>query len=139
VKRRYLLDTDILFQPLKKKPDPGLVRRLRRHQDEAATAAPVWHELLFGCRRLPDSKRRDWIERYLLQVVAGSLPILPYDEAAAGWHASERQRLESLGGTPPFVDGQIAAIAAVNELVLVTGNRSHYHRFEGLEIEDWSD
>jgi len=33
-----------------------------------------------------------------------------YNEDAAKWHACERARLQSIGKTPPFVDGQIAAI-----------------------------
>jgi predicted nucleic acid-binding protein len=35
-------------------------------------------------------------------------------------------------------DGQIAAIADVNELTLVTANPRDFRRFEGLKIEDWS-
>jgi tRNA(fMet)-specific endonuclease VapC len=44
-----------------------------------------------------------------------------------------------LGKPPPFVDGQIAAIAKVNDLVLVTSNRSHFELFEGLEIQNWRE
>jgi tRNA(fMet)-specific endonuclease VapC len=61
---------------------------------------------------------------------------LGYDDAAAAWHASERARLEDQGKPPSFVDGQIASIARVNALIVVTNVR-HYERFEGLSIEDW--
>jgi predicted nucleic acid-binding protein len=44
--------------------------------------------------------------------------------AAAEWHAAERARLAALGKTPPFVDGQITAIAYANSLTLVTLNSS---------------
>ena len=134
---KYLLDTDILSQPLKPAPDRKIVRRLRRHQDESATASPVWHEMLFGSLRLPPSKRRKLIEQYLHEVVAATLPILSYDEAAAAWHAEERRRLERGGRVPPFVDGQIAAIAVVNGLTLVTRNRRDYNRFRDLNLADW--
>ena len=63
--------------------------------------------------------------------------ILPYDERAADWHATERARLSSLGQTPPFVEGQIAAIASVNGLVLVTRNTSDYKLFSGLKVKNW--
>ena len=33
-------------------------------------------------------------------------------------------------------DGQIAAIARVNELVVVTANTRDFRRFEGLELEN---
>lgn len=65
------------------------------------------------------------------------MPILPYDEAAADWHARERARLVAAGRTPPLLDGQIAAVAAVNDLVLVTSNVRDFRGFDGLRIEDW--
>ena len=40
------------------------------HDGEIATAAPVWHELFYGCRVLPPSKKRRAIEKHLLGVVA---------------------------------------------------------------------
>jgi tRNA(fMet)-specific endonuclease VapC len=99
----------------------------------------VWHELLFGCARLPSSRRRSALESYLEESVRATVPILPYDEAAAAWHARERARLASLGRSAPFTDGQIAAIAAVHKLVLVTANRAYFDGFLDLEIEDWRD
>jgi tRNA(fMet)-specific endonuclease VapC len=67
-----------------------------------------------------------------------SFPNLPYDETAATWHGEERARLEALGRPTPFVDGQIAAIARVNGLVLVTTKERDFVRFEGLSVENWS-
>ena len=65
------------------------------------------------------------------------LPLLSYDRNAATWHAQERSRLVKLGKTPPFADGQIAAVAYVNQLILVTNNVSDYREFQGLKIENW--
>ena len=45
-----------------------------------------------------------------------TIPTISYDERAAAWHADERVRLEKLGKTPPFIDGQIAAVALTNGL-----------------------
>jgi tRNA(fMet)-specific endonuclease VapC len=42
-----------------------------------------------------------------------------------------------LGKTPSYVDGQIAAIAVVNDLVLVTNNEADYADFQGIQIENW--
>jgi len=63
--------------------------------------------------------------------------VLPYDERAANWHAAERARLAGIGLTPPFVDGQIAAIARANDLTLVTANQADYAGFQGLEVVAW--
>ena len=104
-----------------------------------AIAAPVWHELVFGCTRLPSGKRRDMVEEYLQTVIRVSFAILPYDDAAAQWHGKERARLERVGKTPPFVDGQIAAIARQHELILVTANPRDFVSFKGIQVVDWTD
>lgn len=135
----YLLDTNILSEPLRPEPNPAVVERLRLHQKDIATAAPVWHELVYGCTRLPRSKKRRIIETYLEEIVRETVPVLPYDMAAASWHARERARLSRKGKTPSFVDGQIAAIAGVNDFVLVTSNVKHYDVFKGLKIENWME
>lgn len=51
--------------------------------------------------------------------------------------AKERARLVPRGATPPFADGQIAAIASVNELTLVTFNDADFRQFEGLRVLSW--
>jgi len=113
------------------------MRKLQSNQSEIATATPVWHELLFGCFRLLKSPKRRTIEDYLQTVIWPSVPILPYDVTAAGWHAEERARLVSKGKTPAFVDGQIASIAKTNDLCLVTANIKDFSVFEGLRLENW--
>jgi len=138
MKARYLLDTNIVSEPIRPRPNLGVLTRLEAHERELALAAPVWHELCFGCNRLPQGKRRRTIQQYLEEVVRPSIPILPYDTAAAQWHADERDRLDAIGLDTAFVDGQIAAIAKVNDLILVTANTADYIHFKGLQIEDWT-
>lgn len=41
--------------------------------------------------------------------------------------------------SPPFVDGQIAAIAYVNDLILVTRNTEDFSNFSDLKLENWHD
>ncbi len=135
---RYLLDTGIVSSPISKRPHPEILKRIEEHGPECAIAAPVWHELVYGSRRLPEGKRRSALESYLRDVVQSSFPVLPYDEVAAHWHARERARLEAAGRTAPYVDGQIAAVAHANGLVLVTLNTEDFAHFKGLRVEDWS-
>ena len=92
------------------------------------------HELRFDCARLARSRRREAIERYLDDVVAVSYPILEYDWRAAHWHALERAWLVAAGRTPPFADRQIAAIARVNDLILVTSNKAGFRHSRGLQV-----
>jgi tRNA(fMet)-specific endonuclease VapC len=135
---RYLLDTSIVSAAVSRVPNDRAVRHLRRNGAACAIPALVWHELLFGLERMPVGKRRTDVEDYLRAVVEPSFPVLPYDQVAATWHARERVRLERAGKTPPFVDGQIAAIAFSNDLTLVTTNTRHFESFEGVRLADWT-
>jgi len=135
---KYLLDATTLSEPLKPKPRHGILQKLSTHEDEIAISSIVWHELRNGCARLPISARRDAIESYLADVVAASFPILEYDAAAAEWHAAESARLTASGKRPSFAAGQSAAIAYVNDLVLVTSDRTPFKGFRGIKIQAWS-
>ncbi|MHB1606897.1 MAG: PIN domain-containing protein [Leptospirales bacterium] len=134
---KYLLDTNILSEPLKLNPNPSVLARMRQHADLSATAATVWHELHYGHSRLPESRKKTLIGDYLARLSASRLDVLLYDADAAVWHARERARLQGFGFSPSFADGQIAAIARVNGLILVTRNTNDYSGFEGLLIENW--
>ena len=74
---------------------------------------------------------------YLYDTVVPTTLVLPYDARAAEVHGKERARLERLGRPPTFADAQIAAIAIVNRLILVTANVKDFARFEGLAVESW--
>ena len=134
---KYLLDTNIVSEPLRPKPQHGVIRKLSRHEDEIAISSVVWHELRFGAERLPPSRRREAIVQYLNEVVLATMPILAYDRAAAEWHAKERARLVDRGTTPPFANGQIAAIAYAHDLILVTFNDADFRQFQGLRVLTW--
>ena len=134
---QYLLDTNVLSEPVKSSPQNSVLNSIKRHQHEIATAAPVWHELNYGCRRLPVSRKREILETYLNDVIKPNMIILPYDERAAEWHAKERARFSPVASMPSFVDGQIAAIAIVNGLILVSRNTDDFKKFAGLKVANW--
>lgn len=135
---RYLLDTNVLSEAIKSRPNEKTLARLVEHDGALATCSVVWHELTFGAARLAASKKRRAIEAYLDEAVRNTLPILPYDQEAATWHAKERARLGKSGNPPSAADGQIAAIAHVNDLIVVTANLKDFRRFKDLVVEDWS-
>ena len=133
----YLLDTNIVAEALRPAPNARVIQHLKLHENAMAIPAVVWHELWYGCRRLPVSSKRTTIERYLVEVIEPSIPILPYDAKVAHWHALERSRLAAIGRTPPFADGQIAATAAVNGLALVTINVKDFEHFRDIQVVNW--
>lgn len=137
MKLEYLLDTNVVSEPLRPAPNRAIVRNLQRYEDRIAIPCIVWHELRFGAERLPSSRRRQAIDSYLEEVVGAAIPILEYDRVAAEWHARERARLTGRGTPPPFADGQIAAIAHTRDLTLVTLNEHDFRRFDGLRVVSW--
>ncbi len=134
---RYLLDTNVLSEPIKRRPSSVVLERLAEHSEVCAIAAPTWHELWFGCTRLVHSRRRDALTHYLEQAVKAVFPVIPYGGAAAERHAEQRSSLAGAGAIPPYVDGQIAAIAEVHGLVLVTRNVSDFVMYPNLQVENW--
>ncbi len=134
---QYLIDTNVLSEPLRPKPNSDVIAKIQLNFSEIAIASVTWHEILFGCYRLQPSKKRSKIEEYLQNLVLQSFPIVDYDAQAAEWQALERSRLTKIGKPPAFADGQIAAIAKTNDLVLVTNNVSDFENFENLQVENW--
>ena len=134
----FLLDSNVLAEPTKPHPNKRLLARLREHAGDLCTASVVWHELSFGVYRLPESQRRRALDDYMSGLASSDLVVLPYDGVAAQWHARERARLQAQGATPPFADGQIAATAAVNGLIVVTQNLKDFARFAGITVVDWT-
>lgn len=134
---KYLLDTNIFSEAQRPNPNANVMNKLQEHRQEISTATLVIHELLFGCLRLPVSKKRQRLEDYINNVIIALLTKFDYDLPSAQWHAQERARLVKIGKTPAFVDGQIASIAFVNNLVLVTNNVDDFQDFKGLVVENW--
>ena len=84
---RYLLDTNIISEPVRPVPNANVMTKLIEAKSIVAIASIVWQEVLLGCYRMPDSKRRSAIEAYLQEEVKVKLPILPYTQEAAEWFA----------------------------------------------------
>lgn len=137
MKTLYLLDTNIVSEPLKPAPDSSVLERLHRYDGMMALPSVVWHELLFGVNRLPLGARRRRLQAYLLEVVAPNLPVLAYDDHAAWLHASFRADLEAGGKAQGFADGLVAATALANNLILVTRNTQDFLSIPNLYTENW--
>jgi tRNA(fMet)-specific endonuclease VapC len=133
----YLLDSNILSEPTRRVPDPNVLRHLRDHRSKVVTATPVIHEMRYGIARLPEGGRREALRGYLNRLLSQPITVLPYDLASALWHADQRAALAATGRPPPFADGQIAAIAATNGLILVTRILADFRGFRDLRMANW--
>jgi len=134
---KYLLDTNILSEPVRQQPNDKVMQRFLEYDGQYVTAAIVWHELQYGCALLPDSKRKSQLQTYLLTLQNSGLIILPYDQVAAEWFATHRALLKKIGKMAAYADGEIAAIAAVNNLTLVTRNTDDFQGYSNLVLDNW--
>lgn len=132
----YLLDTNVVSELEVESKHPHLEDKVLRFQNHVAISAVSWHELWYGYHQVSDPKRKEKIGD-LLNWAVTLMPILPYGDEAAEWFAQERSRLTKIGRTPSYPDGQIAAIAAVNNLIVVTRNVKDFADFHDIEIENW--
>lgn len=134
--RTLLLDTNVVCEATRSRPDPRVMRRLAETEATSALAATTWHELRYGVERLPVGHRREALTAFLNTLVR-RYPVLPYDTRAADWHGVQRARLESSGAGASAADGQIAATAVTNGLTLVTRNLSDFAGFTELRTSSW--
>lgn len=136
---KYLLDNNIISEPTKAKPNSRVLKQLELYSIFACTSAHVWNELWYGVHRIEQATRRQALQDYLAHLIEDGLQVLPFTQEAAEWLAAEQVRLEGLGLTPSDFDSQIAAVAVVNNLVLVTRNIKDFALFSGLRLENWFD
>ena len=73
---RYLLDTNVLSEAIRPKPNSTVLQKLQLHQQELGSATVVIHELLFGCYRLPVSKKRKALQAYINNVILPNITLL---------------------------------------------------------------
>ena len=62
---KYLLDTNIFSELMRPAPNPKIIKIVDRCKEETATASTVLHELLYGCFRLPEPKKRQAFMDYI--------------------------------------------------------------------------
>jgi len=105
-----LLDTNVLSEPMRERPDAVVMAELEQGGHSLQTASLVIHELSYGIQRLADGRRKERFRSYLQNLLSSGLPVLPYDSAA---------------------------IAATQGLVLVTRNISDFAAFDGLQLLNW--
>jgi predicted nucleic acid-binding protein len=133
---KYLFDTDILSNLLRRAPSPSLLRRLALTPvAEQATSSITLGELYYGARRLADGG--DSLVRRIDSTLLPNLSVLAFDVEAARRYGELRAELERAGTPIGDADMRIAAIARANDLTVVTANIRHFERVAGLPVENW--
>ncbi len=133
---RYLLDTNIISNFTKPAPSASLVAWMaEQSDDDLFIAALTVAEIRRGVLEMPAGKRRDQLDAWFSgpqgprALFAGR--ILPFDEMAGLAWAEFMADGKATGRPRSGLDMIIAAIATVNDCVVVTDNERD---FVGIEM-----
>jgi len=124
---KYLLDTCVISEAIKPKPNRNVVSWLK-NQDETSLYLSVltFGEIEKGIEKSVDGRRKNklrlWVEEDLKQRFEGR--ILPIDMEVASKWGEIQGKSEAVGKPLPSIDGLIAVTGLVNNCIVVTRNIS---------------
>ena len=139
MKKVYLLDTNIVSEFSKERPDVQVAAFYEIRKDMCAISAVTWQELTRGIERLPEGRRKQYLQNCLARYEE-YLDIIPYDKFAAQIYGEMQAMAEEDGKTLANYDSQVAATAISNGMVLVTHNVADFKLIKEkafLRVEDW--
>ena len=129
----YMLDTNILIYAMKHPRDKIVEMLLAHTAVDICISTVTYAELLMGVEKSAYSeKNRALLTRFLFGV-----EILDFDQEAAQHYANIKATLQKQGTPVDDLDLMIAGHARSLGYTLVTNNRKHFDRIEGIRIEDW--
>lgn len=128
----YSLDTNVCIQYLNGK-DPGIAEHLSAcKQGDVFICSVVRYELLVGAHASTHTQTLARRNHFL-----SAFPSYAFDDAAASLCSELRVQLEAKGQMIGAYDVQIAAIALLHNLTLVTHNTREFSRVARLKLVDW--
>ncbi len=125
----YLVDTNVLSEAVKKKPDSKVVRWLQQHESQLYVSVISIAEIRRGIELLSDGKKKRslliWLES-LCDILKGRM--LHFNLETAHLWGELKAYWEKQGVAIPSLDAQIAATAKQHCLTLVTRNVKDFER-----------
>lgn len=113
----FLIDTNVLSEFVRKRPDPGVLQWAREVRRVAVSVATL-EEVYFGLSWKPNPRVRLWLEGFL----DTNCEILPMTPEIARRSGEIRGQFQARGKTRSTADMIIASTAQEHDLTLVTRN-----------------
>jgi predicted nucleic acid-binding protein len=138
---KYLLDTNVISEPMKVRPNAGVLDWLAQVDEDSVYLSVVSiTELRYGIDRLAAGKRRDTLEAWLRNDLTSRFEgrALPVDIEVADACGRLLARSESRGHPIEPRDAFIAATAEVHGLTLVTRNASDFQPTVKSILTPWT-
>jgi predicted nucleic acid-binding protein len=128
-----VLDTNVLSEPLRSKPDAAVIEWIQTVQEDLALTSISVGEIFVGVRLLPSGKRRTGLMSAIETTLSAfTEQVLIYDDRAARTYARLHESRRGLGRPLGVEDGMIAAICLTRHSKLATRN---VRNFENLGLE----
>lgn len=133
-----IVDTNVLSEPLRMKPEPAVLAWLANQAEHVALTTISVAELLYGAERLaPGRRRTELLDAIESLVRSAGERVLSFDEGAARAAASLRVAREAAGKPVSAEDLQIAGIALARGAAVATRNVTHFDGFGVDVIDPW--
>ena len=136
----YLLDTNVISDETKLFPAQNVIEKIRHYIPYSAISTITWYELLYGMKKLPEGRKKEFHQKYLYEHVQLTYPIISFDDHAAFIASDIQAWLEKKGIIIPSMDLLIASTAVANNMILVTRNTSDFkviQEVSPLMVESW--
>lgn len=139
---KYLLDTNVISELVKKEPHPGVLHWIDvRDETTLFLSVITFGELQKGISKLGDKTRAERLQAWVDQDLAKRFErrILPIDlNVVLTW--GRIQGISEKNGTKlPVMDSLIAATAIAHNLIVVTRNVQDIERCEATVYNPWDD
>src|SRR5690554_3406173 len=137
-----LLDTNVISEPLRREPEPGVIEWIDAQALETLYLSAITvAELRSGIALLPAGKRRtgllENLERRVLPLFAGR--VLPFDLPCTQTYAELIAKAQKAGLAIAAADGFIAATAAANGLAVATRDTGPFEAAGVEVINPWGE
>lgn len=138
----FLLDTNVISEWAKPRPDPGVVAWLAdADEDRLYVSVVTVAELRYGIQRLDNGRRRCRLDEWLRHDLPNRFEdrILPVDAAVAGEWGRVVAQCEARGRPIGALDALIAATARLHGLALVTRNEADFSASLEDVVNPWGE
>jgi len=130
----WLVDTDVLSERAKKKPNAAVLKWLEEHASEIYTSSHVIGEFQAGISALAEGARRRALQHWLNRLVeAMEGRVLNFNTSVATVWGRQEAEFAKKGSPMPMPDSFIAATARRHNLTIVTRNIRDYER-PGIKV-----
>ncbi len=142
MRARFLLDMNVVSEPIRPRPEPQLLRWLnQRELEELSVSSITFGEIQKGVLQLQPGARRDALTRWYEEDVHEQFRdrVLPVDiPVAREWGRLVAESIRT-GRTLSVPDGLLVATATIHRLVLVTRNERDCAGRGVVVVNPWNE